>query len=99
MIGAMVNFASNMLFSFNFITIVGPIDFGPTDELKRQSYSIFPSFQRLDPITRLFSIIFWLPGTARQCQYTRAVPRLGKMLWLRALLTVSDIVDFEVALS
>jgi hypothetical protein len=57
-----------MLFSFKFITVVGPIDFGSTDELKRQSYSIFLSFQRLDPITRLFSLISTSPGTARQYQ-------------------------------
>jgi len=70
-----------MLFSFNLIIFVCPIDFGPTDELKRQCYSIFLSFQWLDPITRLFSLVSTSPGTARQYQNARAVPHLG---WLPA---------------
>jgi hypothetical protein len=34
-------------------------------------------------MTRLFSIIFTLPGTAWQYQNAGAVPRVEKTLWLR----------------
>jgi hypothetical protein len=39
----------------------------------------FLSFQRLDPTTRLFSLISALPGTARQYQNPRTVPPVDKV--------------------
>jgi hypothetical protein len=84
---------SNMLFSFYLIISVGPIDFGSTDKLKRQCYSIFLSFQWLDPITRLFSLVSTSPGTARQYQNARAVPRRGGMLCCAQL---RQLAEFEM---
>jgi hypothetical protein len=44
-----------MLFSLHLFIPVGPIDFGPTNSLKRYSQDNFLSFQWLDPITQVFT--------------------------------------------
>jgi hypothetical protein len=67
----MANRRSNMLFSLHLIISVGPADFGSTDNLKRQSQSIFLSFNGLIRSLNCFHLFQPLPGTARQYQNAR----------------------------